>query len=181
MRKTHRTILTVGTLSAVAVTVAAAATASAGTAQRHRAAAASCTISDMQAQMYDAGLLGLGNEGLMLTLTNTTTRTCQVTGYPGLRMEDSAHQVLPTSVREGSTFFNDDPGPSVVELSPGERASAVVAWGNPPGGADVQPAFLRISLADSAGAFVRVPFEQLNVTNGRLNVTALAAHTPLQR
>ena len=181
MRKRTRTILTAGMLSAVALTVAASATASAGTTQRHRVDAVSCTISDMQARMYDAGLLGLGHQGLMLTLTNTATHTCQVTGYPGLRMEDSAHRVLPTSVHQGSTFFNDDPGPSVVELSPGERASAVVAWGNPPGGVDVQPAYLRISLADSAGAFLRVPFQQMNVTNGQLHVTALAAHTPLQR
>ena len=181
MRKRTRTMLTAGTLSAVALTVAAGATASASTAQRHRVDAASCTISDMQARMYDAGLLGLGNQGLMLTLTNNATHTCQVTGYPVLRMEDSAHRVLPTSVRQGPTFFNEDPGPSVVELSPGERASAVVAWGTPPGGTDVQPAYLRVSLTDSAGAFLRGPFQQTNVTSGRLSVTALAAHTPLSR
>jgi|SRR5919198_1481749 hypothetical protein len=181
MRKRNRTILTVGTLSAVALTVAAGATASAGAAQRHRVDAASCTISEMEARTYDAGLLGLGHEGLMLTLTNTSTHTCQVTGYPGLRMEDSAHRVLPTSVRAGATYFNDDPGPSVVELSPGERAGAVVAWGNPPGGADVEPVYLRVSLAGAAGAFLRIPFQPGNVTNGRLDVTALAAHTPLQR
>lgn len=181
MRKRTQTIAMVGTLSAVALTVTAGAAASAGAAQRHRVEATSCTISNLQARMYDAGLLGLGNEGRMLTLTNTSTHTCQVTGYPGLRMEDSAHQALPTSVRQGPTYFNDDPGPSIVELSPGERASAVVAWGTPVGNADVTPAYLRVSLATAPDAFVRVAFQPVNVTNGNLTVTALAAHTPLPR
>jgi hypothetical protein len=181
MRKKTRIMLTVGTLSAVALTVAAGATASAGAAPRHRVEATSCAISDMQAKMYDAGLLGLGNEGLMLTLTNTSTHPCQVIGYPGLRMEGAAHRVLPTSVSEGPTYFNEDPGPSVVELSPGERASAVVAWATPAGAADVKPAYLRVSLAEDASGFLRVPVKTTNVTDGHLDVTALAAHTPLQR
>jgi hypothetical protein len=178
MHNKVRKILMVGAAVAVALTATAA---GAGAARRDFAQAPSCAISEMQAQMYDAGLLALGNHGLMLTLTNVSTHTCQVNGYPSLRMEDSAHRVLRTDVHEGATYFNDDPGPRVVELSPGERASAVLAWGAPDGVSDVRPAYLRIYLAEGATDFLRVAFQPGNVTNAKLTVTALAAHTPLRR
>jgi hypothetical protein len=171
-----RVLAVAGALGAAAL--AATGSAAAGSTPRAVTDVAACQTSTTQLKLYDSGFAATGNSGLVLTLTNASDHTCRVNGYPGLVMEDSQHRALPTSVTDGSTFITPDPGVSDVDLAPGERASAFVGWSTPDGTGDVTPSYLRVSLPGGTG-FLRAPFQPVNVTSGRLGVTALARHTPV--
>jgi hypothetical protein len=174
------------TLVAVVAGAAIAATGVAGTADGatpRRASAAdapACLKDQLQAQLYDAGLIGAGNAGTMVTLTNTSTTTCEISGYVTPEMQNPDDPDLPTYAQTGSTYFNEDPGVHPVELSPGERASCVMAWGNGDSSDGVQPKTLWLWLPSDTDHYLTVPFTPGYVRAGRITVSALAAHTPLR-
>lgn len=135
-------------------------------------------------QHLSAGLhglqAGLGNRGLILTLTNTGTTSCSLNGYPGLGLENASHHVLRSHTTWGSTYFDRDPGRSVIVLSPGETASADVAYAAGAGtSADSVATYLEVT---PPNAFlhlrVRIPNAPVRIYRGRLSATAMARHTP---
>ena len=71
---------------------------------------------------------GLGNRGFVLTLTNTASTSCSLSGYPGFGLEDARHKVLPSHTFRGGTYFDRDPGRNLIVLSPGETVSADLAY-----------------------------------------------------
>jgi hypothetical protein len=71
---------------------------------------------------------GLGNRGFILTLTNTVSTSCSLSGYPGLGLQNARHQTLPSHTFRGSTYFDPDPGRSLIVLSPGETVSADLSY-----------------------------------------------------
>ena len=79
---------------------------------------------------------GLGNRYQTITLTNTTSRTCDLYGFPGMQMYDAANQPLPTKVVRDGGFMTQQPGPSEVVLAPGAVASFLLHWEVIPVGAE---------------------------------------------
>lgn len=89
-----------------------------------------CHVADLQAATnnpYKAG--GMGNAGVVVTLTNTSGRTCTVQGYGGFGLLDEQDQTIATNVNRGPTYFADDPGRQAVTLAPGGSAYAALGWG----------------------------------------------------
>jgi hypothetical protein len=144
-----------------------------------KAAAASviprCLTRNLSAGLHGAQT-GLSNRGFILTLTNAGSEACTLNGYPGLGIEDAAHNVLPSRTHWGGTYFDRDPGPSRIVLSPGETASADFAFGT---GADNRATYLEITPPNDVQRLtVLIPGSPIQIVGGRLFVTAMARHTP---
>lgn len=87
-------------ISLAALVVAATAALSASTAFGHRTAAAPCTGSQLAGRFAVVyGSAGAGNIVYKLTLKNTSTRTCTVTGLPQGQLLGKSKAKLPTHVR----------------------------------------------------------------------------------
>ena len=121
-------------------------------------------------------------EGVILTLTNTGQRSCSLDGYPGLGLLDRAHRAVPSHTFWGPTWFDPDPGRQLIVLSPGETASADLAWTSGALlGHAVFAAYLIVTPPDDFGHLViplSRPIVEIPVFRGDLHVTALARHTP---
>jgi hypothetical protein len=87
-------------ISLAALVVAATAALSASTAFGHRTAAVPCAGSQLSGRFAVVyGSAGAGNIVYKLTLKNTSTRTCTVTGLPQGQLLGKTKQKLPTHVR----------------------------------------------------------------------------------
>ena len=75
-----------------------------------------------------SGAQALSNNSVILTLTNTGQRSCFLDGYPGLGLQDRNHRAVASHTFWGPTWFDPDPGRQLIVLSPGETASADLAW-----------------------------------------------------
>jgi hypothetical protein len=160
----------VALVTAGPVTAAAAATADVP----HR-----CYVGDLAAGLHGSQA-GLGNRGFFLTLTNVSDASCRLAGYPRLGLRDAAGRALRSITRPGPTYFDPDPGRRLIVLSPGETVSADVAFGvaGSPGNS-VLASYLEITPPGGHRFFVlRIPYEAALVYRGRVDVTALARHTP---
>ncbi len=148
----------------------------AGTASAAPAArTATCDVSGLRAALSDKGAggqAGMSHEGKVLTLTNTTGRTCALRGYPGLQLENVRHEPVETHTAWGSTYFVPDPGKRTIYLRPGGTAEADLAWAHADAPTMVQAAYLRVTPPASRG-YLTIPFAK-TVTNGDLAVTAFA-------
>jgi hypothetical protein len=144
------------------------------------APAATCTNAGTRAQVYDTDLGGMSHRAIMIALTNTSMLSCDVRGYPALRMLDAGHHAItPQSVRNGATYFSGDPGVRRIRLSPGEGVSALLVWGNLDGATTARPSFLEVGVPGTGISQV-VAWSPDAVANGDLNVTALARHIPIE-
>ena len=85
----------------------------------------------------------LSHRGLLFTLTNTSTTTCELFGYPGFELV-SGNQVLTQDPQRGSGYIYQDPGPHRVVLNPGAGASFGVTT------ADVSPTQSQCPQSDAA-------------------------------
>ena len=113
MRLTAALACAAALATAAGTAVLASEDASAGTATA-AAPAASSVVPRCLKQHLSAGLhgsqAGLGNRGLLLTLTNSGNSSCSLDGYPGLGLENGTHHVLPSHTHWGGTYFDQDPG-----------------------------------------------------------------------
>lgn len=69
------------------------------------------------------GSPGAGQRYADLVLTNTSGQTCDLYGYGGLQLVDTAGAPLPTDLSRVA-----NPGPMMITLSPGESASKTLHW-----------------------------------------------------
>jgi uncharacterized protein DUF4232/short subunit dehydrogenase len=121
---------------------------------------------------------GNGQGGFILTLTNTSGSTCYLYGYPGLGLEDANHHVLPSHTHWGSTYFAKDPGRQKVVLSPGENASASVAFVYT-GTHKAHATYLEVTPPNAYDhASIKIPNNVGQISTDDLYVTAMARHTP---
>jgi Protein of unknown function (DUF4232) len=162
-----------------------AASASQGTtAAPARATAATSTAPRCYTQYLATGLhgfqAGLGNRGFILTLTNTGSTSCSLSGYPGLGLQNARHRTLPSQTFRGSTYFDLDPGRSLIVLSPGETVSADLAYAADGMAADsVTATYLEVTPPNAhLHLTVRIPGAPVVIYHGNLYVTAVARHTP---
>lgn len=105
-------------------------TGSTGQATRQPEQDGRCRVADLSAATdnpYKAG--GMGNAGVIVTLTNTGGRTCTIEGYGGFGLLDEQNQPMATTVDRGPTYFAEDPGRRPVTLAPGGSAYAALGWG----------------------------------------------------
>ncbi|MFC7341300.1 DUF4232 domain-containing protein [Saccharopolyspora griseoalba] len=66
---------------------------------------------------------GAGQRYAELILTNRSGEPCTIYGYGGLQLVDAAGRPLPTELTR-----SPNPGPSPIELAPGQAASATLHW-----------------------------------------------------
>jgi len=183
MRLTAALACAAALATAAGTAVLASEDASAGTATA-AAPAASSVVPRCLKQHLSAGLhgsqAGLGNRGLLLTVTNSGNSSCSLDGYPGLGLENGTHHVLPSHTHWGGTYFDQDPGRHVIVLSPGETASADVAYFSGTGGSsDSVATYLEVTPPNAARHLsVPIPGAPVRIDHGRLFVTAMARHTP---
>jgi hypothetical protein len=160
-----------------------AALASQGTNSAAARAAASSSLPGCGPPQLLVGLhvsqAGLGNRGYILTLTNTANSSCGLYGYPGLGLEDASHHVLTSHTRWGNTYFTNDPGRSLIVLSPGETASADLGFGAGSGlTSDSVATYLEVTPPNATQhLIVRLPSAPVRINLGRLSLTAMARHT----
>jgi hypothetical protein len=182
--KARMAVAAVGCAAALAAGATAALASQDGSAATARAAATDSAVPRCVTEQLSAGLhgsqAGLGNRGFILTLTNTGNSSCALYGYPGLGLENASHRVLPSHTRWGSTYFDTDPGRSLIVLSPGETASADVAYFSGTGGpTDSVATYLEVTPPNAyLHLTVRIPGAPVRIDRGRLSVTAMARHTP---
>ena len=140
-----------------------------------------CSAQDLSASLHGAQIGRGYHVGFILTLTNTGQRSCSLYGYPGLGLQDGTHHALPSHTFWGGTWFDRDPGRQLIVLSPGETASASVAWASGALRSDaVFAAYLVVTPPNDYGHLV-IPFStglEIPIYRGDLYVTAMARHTP---
>jgi hypothetical protein len=173
-------VLATALASASALAIAAATAALASASATTAAPPATSALPRCLEPNLSAGLHGhqalVANRGFILTLTNTSNTECVLDGYPSLGIEDAAHHVVPSHTHPGSTFFNPDPGPKQIVLSPGETASADFAFAT---GAGNQATYLEITPPNASRHLtIKIPGAPVQIVGGRLFVTAMARHTP---
>jgi hypothetical protein len=141
-----------------------------------------CYVSALAAEFRGAQA-GLGNRGFLLTLTDVSGASCHLRGYPRLELLDAARRALHTRVRRGPTYFDRDPGPRLIVLSPGETASADISFGVAGNRANpVLATYLEVSPPGAhRGVVLRIPGGPVPVYRGQAGVTAMARHTPYFR
>jgi hypothetical protein len=165
--------------TASATTTTSTATTTASTANAN--SVPRCYTQNLSADLRGAEL-GPGNEvGFILTLTNEGQRSCSLYGYPGLGLEDFNHHTLPSHTFWGSTVFDRDPGRQLIVLSPGETASASVAFVTGTTRHTVEATYLVVTPPNAYDHLVLGPFSRamaFPVYEGNLYVTAMARHTP---
>jgi hypothetical protein len=141
-----------------------------------------CEPQDLSASLHGQQSAPGYREGVILTLTNTGQRSCSLDGYPGLGLQDRAHRAVASHTSWGPTWFDPDPGRQLIVLSPGETASADLAWTSGALlGHAVFAAYLVVTPSDDFGHLVTPlsgPVGEIPVYRGDLHVTALARHTP---
>ena len=184
--KTRTMLIAVTSAALLATAGGVAAAASQGaTAAPARTTAAISTVPRCYTQNLAAGLhgfqAGLGNRGFILTLANTGSTSCSLSGYPGLGLEDARHQALPSHTFRGSTYFDPNPGRSLIVLSPGETVSADLAYAAADGLAarTVTATYLEVTPPNAyLQLTVRIPGAPVFIDHGNLHVTSVARHTP---
>ncbi|WP_233576267.1 DUF4232 domain-containing protein [Saccharopolyspora rhizosphaerae] len=77
---------------------------------------------------------GAGQRYADLTLTNSGDARCTLQGYGGMELVDAAGNPLPTTVTRAP-----DPGPTLLDLDPGESAAATLHWSTVPHGDEGDP------------------------------------------
>jgi hypothetical protein len=159
---------------ALAATSASAAPASAASAPR-------CYSQNISAALHGAETGRANHVGFVLTLTNTGQRSCSLYGYPGLGLQDWNHHTVPSHTFWGSTWFVSDAGRHLIVLSPGETASASLAFSSGAARGAVNAAYLVVTPPNDYGHKVVGPFShsmEVPIYHGNLYVTAMAYHTP---
>jgi hypothetical protein len=122
---------------------------------------------------------GGGNRYAILTLTNRSSRTCPLTGFPELQLLDASHRPLPT------TAVRDQQQPSQpVSLAPGASAFTTLHWGLVPGDGEPQttqceptPAFLAVTPPDESTQLVIAWTYGPVCQHGRIDLPAVAPGT----
>ena len=140
-----------------------------------------CYPQDLSAALHGFEIAPGGRGGYILTLTNNGPRSCALYGYPGLGLQDRNHHAVPSHTFWGGTWFDRDPGRQLIVLSPGETASASVAWASGALRGDaVFAGYLVVTPPNDYGHLV-IPFStglEIPIYRGDLYVTAMARHTP---
>lgn len=88
-----------------------------------------CRSAELAAELVPRSYeVAVGNEEFRVQLSNTSTTTCTLFGYPGLQLLSSTGKPLPTEVDRGPSYLVRAETPETVTLKPGQTASFVVGF-----------------------------------------------------
>lgn len=71
---------------------------------------------------------GVGHVGIQYRVINTSQRTCQLYGYPGVVLLDANFSTLPTHLRRSGGYLGGSPQPRLVVLAPGKAGYFFLEW-----------------------------------------------------
>jgi hypothetical protein len=108
--------------------------------------------------------VGLGHRYTSLVVTNTSSRTCTVAGFPGVGARGEWGHRFTLTVERG-TSVSGSSGP--VRLAAGDRAQATVEWTGELAGHDAERASLLVVQLASGQVPVRVPARLTDVPADR--------------
>jgi len=110
-----------------------------------------------------------------LQIRNTAGVSCTITGYPGVALTGAQGRLTAATVRPGSSFMVQDPGPMPVTLAPGRTAVASIGWDA--GAEPDDPTTSRgVALAIAQGSPTLIsPADALDIVDGT-TVTVTAWH-----
>jgi cytoskeletal protein RodZ len=94
-----------------------------------------CHSSDLQLHIGPAGV-AVGSTTQWAYFVNTSSKPCQLYGFPGLQMLDAQGHAIPTYPhwnKVGSPGIQGTSNPTNVTLAPGGAASFSIAWENATG------------------------------------------------
>jgi len=137
-----------------------------------------CTTADLSVGIgpVDAGA---GNFFQTVLLTNTSSHTCTLFGFPGLQMLDAQGQPLPTKVQWGGDQLTTEPGPQTVTLPPGAVSSFKVHWEDVPVGNETTcPTSAMVEITPpNAFNFLLAPLHFTACGGGQLTASAVRPGT----
>lgn len=137
------------------------------------------TIGDLTAGFHGYKV-EMGHANFILTLTNISNHSVSLYGYPGLQLMNASKHPLSTRTLWGSTYFDNDPGRSLIVLSPGETASAdvsYVVYGTPAN--STLASYMKVTPPNCYNHFtLKIPYPPVLVYLHQVSVTAMTRHTP---
>jgi hypothetical protein len=77
---------------------------------------------------------GLGHHGVLFTLRNDSSSSCQLFGYVGMQLLGTQANPLPTTVTRGGNYLFPAITPHTVALAPGGFAAFDLGYGANPAG-----------------------------------------------
>ncbi|MFA7324273.1 MAG: DUF4232 domain-containing protein [Candidatus Nanopelagicales bacterium] len=176
MRKTSRTWLTGA--AAVALSVAGIAAGNIAGAQDASSSVPACSAADLTARVTGSGA-GMSQLAVYITVTNATTHSCSLNGYPTITSMFTAHGRQQITVKKGAVMNAPAITPKNIVLKPKDHAwfavGAATAY-DPP-----IVTFIRLRFAttsNSSTATVRHLALQASAPKGKafpIGVTAFAA------
>lgn len=135
-----------------------------------------CQVSQLHIVPSGAGAAAGTNERTF-SLTNTSSTTCTLDGYPGMLLLGSDGAPEPTNVVRGGGLSFENIGPSTVRLAPGATAYFNVGY------SDVMPPCSTATAVEitpptnTAHAVVTVSPAMMACDNGTLHVSAVFGST----
>lgn len=137
-------------------------------------ASAGCTGAGLAAAV-GAQQGGAGHEQLVVTLTNTSSSRCALTGYPALELVGPGNQPLVTTVVRGGASTFPDTTPRTVTLGPGQPASFDVDFTDVASGGSCPAAQLLRITPPSGGGQVSLVAPLAPCDHGTLHVSPVVA------
>ena len=122
---------------------------------------------------FDRQLQGVMNQtGAFFKLTNTSSISCSMLGYPGFQPSDAAGHPIPINDTRGSSYVISDPGPHLLVLQPGASAYFGVGW------ADYDVVRATSAGCATAAAVASVPPDDLTALTTPATLTHLCGTPP---
>jgi hypothetical protein len=112
--------------------------------------------------------------GLLVVFVNQSTASCAISGYPVVSLLDSAQQVVPVKIGNGSGFNFQDPGATPITVAPSGHVSLGVTIGLDSSGKCSTPALMRVTLPGQKKA-TPLPVDISPCQVSDMTVTALVA------
>ena len=119
-------LVIVATVLGPAIDATAAKTVATSTTTTTLKSSIECTAKQLSFSRPEAVSPQLGEDGFVITITNVSTRLCQVHGYPTVRFYTSKGRLLTFSYAHTSQYFSRM-SPRVVNLAPGGHGYFIVA------------------------------------------------------
>jgi len=164
--------------------ITAATASGASTTAAHTSAQSTYTPPRCHSGDLSAGIHGyqieMGTRGFLVTFTDISNHSCTLYGYPGARLLNAKKQPLPTTTLWGKSYFDRNQVKSVITLSPGETASADIAYGVYGSPANsVLASYLEVTPPNCYTHFIlKMPYGPVPVYLHQVQVTPVAWHTP---
>lgn len=137
---------------------------------------ATCQPSQLRIEQSGGGAAAGTNERTF-SLTNTSSTTCELYGYPGMLLLGPGSAAEPTNVVRGGGLAFEDISPSTVTLVPGSTAYFNVGYSDVMSPCSTATDVEITPPGDTAHAVVTVPLAINACDDGTLNVSAVFSST----